>query len=346
MIAALMQRVSEPEQDPLLQLYWNRAGVKRELVKLKREHYDLLEKMEQQAGAIVRAQSQLEGLERLLTNPVAAANAMVYFQLRHMWRVAALKVEQFARELKQQRESRERTQLHNTILAKRQRRLEAINLKVGELLTKRKAAIDECVRLEQTLERMNVVVRLFRGRAISGRIQAMMTNRHALDERVEEFNEIVEKIQGEPLPETDGLSLESRRFINVAVLALAQHLVVHFAEHDLARLARKAVKRPVGDMKFGDRRTCDHMVERIRGRIDDLNQDRKLADKVMQRTDMLADKVSYRHESDTTPEFSSINSIARVLPGDRRDGQRRADDAPLSVNVLEDDYWDLVGALY
>ena len=51
---------------------------------------------------------QLEGLERLLTNPLAAANAMVYFQLRHLWRVGAQRLEQFGKELQTQREKRER----------------------------------------------------------------------------------------------------------------------------------------------------------------------------------------------------------------------------------------------
>jgi hypothetical protein len=340
-----MQSTNEPEQDPLLKLYWNRAGVKRELVSLKREHYELLEKLEQQEGAIARAQNQLEGLERLLTNPLAAANAMVYFQLRHMWRVAALKVEQFGRELKLQRDKRERAQLHGTVLAKRNRRLEAIDLRLNELLQKRKRAIEECLRFEQRLERMNFFTRLFAGPSLRARIQAMKRNRQALDERIEQFNEMVEKIQGEPLPEPNGLSLESRRLINVAIIALAQHLVLHFSEHDLARLARKATKRAVGDMKFGDRRSCDQMVERIRERIEELNQDKRLADKVKRRADLLVNEARYRHESDAAPMARSLAAIARTLAEDG-DVYRRAEDAPVQVNVIEDDYWDLVAILH
>ena len=39
MLAALIQRNNQPEQDSLLELYWNRAGVKRELVSLKRQRF-------------------------------------------------------------------------------------------------------------------------------------------------------------------------------------------------------------------------------------------------------------------------------------------------------------------
>ena len=65
--------------------------------------HNLLDKLKEQEGAIVRAHEQLEGLERLLTDPLAAANAMVYFQLRHLWRVGSQKLEQFGTELKIQR---------------------------------------------------------------------------------------------------------------------------------------------------------------------------------------------------------------------------------------------------
>ncbi|MDX1562282.1 MAG: hypothetical protein R3305_05120 [Gammaproteobacteria bacterium] len=334
MLSALRQRNQESEQEQLLKLYWNRAGVKRELANLKREHYDLLEKLQQQEGDIVRAQSQLEGLERLLTNPLAAANAMVYFQLRHMWRVGAIKVEQFGRELQQQREKRERQQLHKTVLAKRNRRLSAIKEKLDELLQKRKRAIEECLRFEKRLERMNFFVKIFAGPSLKRRIQSMKSNRQALEERVEEFNEMIEKIQGEPLPEPDGLSVDSRRLINVAIISLAQHLVVHFSEHDLARLARKSMKRSVADMKFGDRRICDQMVERIRVRIEQLNADKTLADRVKQRADKLLNDVRYRHDSDTIPMARSVAEIPQRI-------EPNGSDMALHVNVIEDDYWDL-----
>lgn len=345
MLAALLQKQVHEEQDPLLKLYWNRAGVKRELATLKREHYELLEKLEQQESAIMRAQNQLEGLERLLTDPLAAANAMVYFQLRHLWRVAALKVEQFGRELKTQREKRERMQLHNTILAKRNRRMQAVREKLDELLQKRKLAIEECLRFEQRLERTNFVVRLFAGPSLRSRIQGFKSNRAALEERIQEFNEIIEKIQREPLPEPDGLSLESRRLINVAAIALAQHLVLHFAEHDLARLARKASKRSVGDMKFGDRRVCDQLVERIRERVAELNADKSLADKVKLRADQLVNDVPYRHESDAAPMREALAEIP-LHPGAVTSGHERPEGAPLRVNVLEEDYWDLGAVLF
>jgi predicted nucleic acid-binding Zn-ribbon protein len=210
MLAALLEKQPRGDSaEQLLRLYWNRAGVKRELKALRRERFELLDKLKEQEGAIVRAQEQLEGLERLLTNPLAAANAMVYFQLRHLWRIGAQRLEQFGKELQVQREKRERALLHEAEVAKRKRRLEAIHEKLRGIGDKLKAVVDEAARLEQQLERMNKLIRLFRGPRLKTRIAGLVSGRQMLEEKIEELKGLADKIQGEPLPEPEEMSLES-----------------------------------------------------------------------------------------------------------------------------------------
>jgi hypothetical protein len=347
MLGALLEKQRGESSDQLLKLYWNRAGVKRELKALRRERFELLDKLKEQEGAIVRAQEQLEGLERLLINPLAAANAMVYFQLRHLWRIGAQRVEQFGKDLQSQREKRERAALHEAESAKRKRRLDAINEKILALFDKRKAVVDEAARLEQQLETMNKLIRLFRARRIRSRIEGLASGRQMLEEKLEEFKGLTDKIQGEPLPEPEEMSIESRRLINTAVIALAQHLVVHFAEHDLASLAKTATERTVGDMKFGDRRDCDRMVERVREKIEELKQQKTLADHVKKRADLLLTEVKYRNETDSVPMAESVQRVSRAagVQASEIELARRSSDAPLRINVLADDYWDLLAVL-
>jgi hypothetical protein len=168
-----------------------------------------------------------------------------------------------------------------------------------------------------------------------------------LEEKLEELKGLADKIQGEPLPEPEEMSLESRRLINTAIIALAQHLVVHFAEHDLASLAKTATERAVGDMKFGDRRDCDRMVERVREKIEELKQQKMLADHVKKRADQLLTEVKYRNETDSVPTVESVQLISRAAGGQasETDLARRVSDAPLRLNVLADDYWDLLDVL-
>jgi len=329
------------DDEPLLKLYWNRAGVKRELKQLQRERGELRDKLKDQEAAILRSKEQLDGLERLLTNPLAAANAMVYFQLRHLWRVAAQRLEQFGTELHVQRERRERKVLQDAALAKRRRRVEAVDDKIQSLLAKRRDLEQEVARLNQRLATMNVVLRFFQGPKLRRRLGAFEVGQDILDEKIGELEELKVKIDGEPLPEPDGLSVESRRLINAALIALAQHLVVHFSEHDLASQARTAAQRAVADMKFGDRSDCDRMVDRIRERIEDLRQQKELAAQVKRRADHLVNQLQYQKDTDAVPASDSVNAIPIKISGPDTDPLRRTSDAPLRINVLRDEYWDI-----
>lgn len=348
-IFALRDRRAEQQSEQLLKLYWNRAAVKRELRELRRERYALLDKLKDHEGEILRAQEQLNGLERLLINPLAAANAMVYFQLRHLWRVAAQRLEQFGKELQLQREKRERAQVHEAALAKRQRRLDAIYDKLRGLSDRRASLEYECRQLETRIDGMNGFVRLLKGRRLRNRLAGMRNGVAMLDEKTAELKELTEKIQGEPLPELEELSLESRRLVNTAVIALAQHLVLHFLDHNLATLARTATERSVADMKFGDRRDCDRMVERIRERIDELKSQRTLADDVKRRADFLLGELTYRNDTDSVPTIDSVQVILRDMQAAVGNSDvslsRRSSDAPVPINVIADDYWELLSVL-
>jgi len=348
-LRALLDRASPEPADQLLKLYWNRAGVKRELKALRRERFDLLDKLKEQEGEIARAQEALEGLERLLADPLAAANAMVYFQLRHVWQTSAQRLEQFGRELQTQCEKRERAQLQDAELAKRKRRLDAVNEKVVGLDEKHRGIVQELARAEQQLESLNLLIRWFRGPSLKRRIAGLKDGRQMLEDKLAELRELAERIRGEPLPEPEELSLESRRLINCAIIGLAQHLCLRFAEHDLASLAKTSTQRPVGDMKFGDRRDCDQMVERIRAKIGELKQQKTLADQVKRRTDLLLVDAHYRNDTDTVPDVDSVQLIPRVAGAQLSTVMihkaRLSNDAPLRINVVADDYWDLASVM-
>jgi hypothetical protein len=341
-ITNMLGALAKQEDDrhaQLLKLYWNRAGVKRELKSLKEERFALLDKLKDQEDEIIRAKEQLDGLERLLVNPMAAANAMVYFQLRHLWRIASQRLERYSAELELQKAKRERAKLQDAATAKRNRRLEAIENNIATLRERRQLAAKEAARLEEKLTRMNSLIRLIRGPRTRADIKQCVDNKLELDERIEEMQNLAEKIRGEPLPEPESLSVESRRIINTATIALAQQLAMHFSARNLASLALAATQRSVRDMKFGDRQECDRMVESIRERIADLDDEKAMAELVKQRASKLSRELSYRNETDTVPSTFSTPSIA-PNPG-ASNKSRRSSDVPLRINVLADDYWNL-----
>ena len=91
------------------------------------------------------------------------------------------------------------------------------------------------------------------------------------------------------------------------------------------RSRRLSTERAVGDMKFGDRRDCDRMVERIREKIEELKQQKTLADQVKRRTDLLLTEIKYRNDTDSVPE-RRVPAVDQPHAG--RASQRARDRAP------------------
>jgi hypothetical protein len=122
---------------------------------------------------------------------------------------------------------------------------------------------------------------------------------------------------------------------------------VHFSEHDLASLSKTATERAVGDMKFGDRRDCDRMVERVREKIEELKQQKSLADHVKKRADVLLAELKYRNDTDSVPTVDCLQLIVRAPAAQSSENEpaRRSSDVPLRINVLADGYWDLLDIL-
>ena len=56
---ALRDSPSQPAEDPLVKLYWNRAGVKRELRALREERFELLEKIEEHERAMAKVRGEI-----------------------------------------------------------------------------------------------------------------------------------------------------------------------------------------------------------------------------------------------------------------------------------------------
>ena len=89
------------------------------------------------------------------------------------------------------------------------------------------------------------------------------------------------------------------------------------------------------------------MVERIREKLEELKQQKTLADQVKRRTDLLLTEVKYRNDTDSVPSIDCVQMIARSPAAQANEVElaRRSMDAPLRVNVVADDYWDLLAVM-
>jgi hypothetical protein len=60
---------------------------------------------------------------------------------------------------------------------------------------------------------------------------------------------------------------------------------------------------------------------------------------------LLATSLRYRNETDSVPMMESLETITPRISKDQGSHTRRASDAPLRINILADDYWDIFNVL-
>ena len=101
-------RSKKREDERLLTLYWNRAELKKEFRKLRDQNYALIRKLESKDESRQLLQQRIESLETLLANPEAGFNAIVFFQLRFVWRTCRAELEKFSAQLLSQQLQRAR----------------------------------------------------------------------------------------------------------------------------------------------------------------------------------------------------------------------------------------------
>src|SRR3974390_3705650 len=90
-----------------MQLFQNRAGLKKAYADLKDEFHLLRDRLKQQEGATIRVQEQMDALGDLLGDPKTGFGALVFFQLRALWKNSHQQLSAFAVELTRQQEERE-----------------------------------------------------------------------------------------------------------------------------------------------------------------------------------------------------------------------------------------------
>ena len=96
-----------PDEERLMQLFQNRAGLKKAYADLKDEFHLLRDRLKQQEGATIRVQEQLDALGDLLGDPKTGFGALVFFQLRALWKTCHQQLSTFATDLTRQQEARE-----------------------------------------------------------------------------------------------------------------------------------------------------------------------------------------------------------------------------------------------
>ena len=205
------ERAPADEDHRVLELFRNRAELKKAYGGLQDETFRLKDLVKQQEGATQRVQEMLSTLEGRLSNPETAYGALVFYQLRALWQSGRELLTQFVADLARQQEERER-RVH---LAQHNRQQFARRRQAEQQLASAQAAHQEAAaqvaQLEAERARLTRFWQYFRRRALERLMHATQAQLNERSLTLGQAQVTLEEVGRESAPAFPGLSLAARR---------------------------------------------------------------------------------------------------------------------------------------
>jgi len=328
---------NEAESEKLLNLYWNRAELKKEFAELRSEKFRLQDRIKEHEGAAARVQQQLDHLENLLLDPEWVHNIVTYFQLRGLNLRCQAKLAKFAEQLKQQREQRLRSRIVDDWNTLRREEVAGIEQQVGEQRMQIQMLEDHLQAERHKLATMSGFLRIFQRRSVTAGLDSLAENIESAQENEESLLLKVEEIENRQPPDTQGLDVATKRLINYMILSFSQQLYLHLNEDALGDITKEAGEKSAGAINYGGKDTCDEILERVKNCVDSLESASDFADVLQRRAKLIAEKAEYRGNDDAVPVSASVSIIYSI---DTNGVIRESD-----VNLLGQNYWNLTHVL-
>jgi hypothetical protein len=319
------------DEERLMQLFQNRAGLKKAYADLKDEFHLLRDRLKQQEGATIRVQEQLDALGEQLAEPNTGFGALVFFQLRGLWKTCHQQLAAFATELTRTQEAREIAKHKADCEAAKGSRLADVDQRLQIAAGKADLQRQHLATAQSELQRLTAFWHYFERRR---RQKALETLRQAVilaDAEVGDLHAERSAIGGEAFSDFPGISLAARRSINLAIISYAELLCESVETYGLTAKAKEAVARRVHEMTFGSRSDCEGYMRRVQKAQAAVANQKQVPPGLKSRLERLRATCDYRNSADTVPTADSLAPT----------GTPAAGGSPAAWNVLAEDYWDL-----
>ena len=328
---ALNSNDSDEEEQRVVQLFRNRAELKKAYTELQDEIHRLKDRLKQQEGATARMREMLEHLEDRLGSTETGYPALAFYQLRKLWANGAELLRAFCADLEKQQVEREK----RTFLAEVNRSQFAKRQMIEGKLRDAEAAVAEAgqqlSRLHQKRARLAMPWHHFKRRRVEQDLADAQLARSRAEVVLHDARRSFEELLASADVPFPGLSIDARRSVNLAVIAYAELLALRLAKTGLLAQARAAVLRREPSDDYGDRSECEALMTDIARAQAVLQQRANLAQEVKARTEELAAVAVYRAAEDTVPAPES--TVAHRSPPAK------------TINVLGEDLWDVFKVL-
>lgn len=317
------------EDGRVLNLFRNRAELKKAYADLQTEIHQLKDRVKQQEGATVRVQEMLERLEDRLSEPAAGHQVLVFYQLRDLWKAGSEQIRSLVAELAAQREDMERRQhladFNRRQFEQRQGVEQALN-SAQVVAADMRARVAE---LQNLRARANRWWHYFKRRDLDRRLLVMRTESQAANQLLGEARHNFEAVANLQAPDFPGLSVAARREINLAAIAAAELLAQRLARTPLLQMAGEAMRRRESPDSYGDAAACAALMTQIGRAKRALGRPGSMNAEACQHAEALLARAKYRAAGDVVPTDESLLA----------DSDAGASGA--APPALREDYWDL-----
>ena len=325
------------DSEKLLELYWNRAELKKEFASLRDETFRLREQVATKESSTIRLQQQLAHLENLLLDPDWVHNVIVYYQLRAFNQQCTGKLARFAEGLKQQREQRQHSKVVDVWNDQRDEEAQALQARIGEQQMQMQMLEDQLQAERHRLSVMGGFARFLRRHSITKTLDEIAARIGESQQRESELLAAYEEIQIRDAPDTAGLDIATKRSINFMILSFAQHMYLYFSDGGLAGMAKEAGDKSVGAINYGTKADCDSILEAVQDRVDSMDPASDFAEVLQRRAKLIAEKALFKLDDDAVPV---AGSVATVFSFDKNDAIKEKD-----ANLIGENYWGVANVL-
>ncbi len=328
---------NQPDSEKLLDLYWNRAELKKAYAEAQDEQFRLKKIIDEHKGSAARLEQKLEHLESLLVDPEWVHNVTVHYQLRALNKRCAARLANFAEHLKQQREKRNHKKLLDTWNSKRSGKAAEVEAKLGKVRLKTQQCEEQMLDEQTRLQSMNVFSRLFKRKAVNEKVDALAETTAKLNVAEHGLLEQLERLQQSSPPGQQGLDTAAKRSINFMILAFAQQLYLLFDDDNLASLVRESADKSVGAIQYGAKEDCDRILSEISKRWNAFDNILDFADTLQQRSRILAEKALFMKDDDVVPVAGTVALLIAI--------NESGGVTTRNASLLGENYWGITNVL-
>lgn len=326
----------------LVELFQERNTLKRRLDEAEAERAVLRADVTDLGKRSEEATRQLAALEKMLMDPEKGQNAILYYRMRAVWDLCRNQIRGIAEELSGRHDQVERKRYTEAFEQQRAAQIKDTQRLIEILDRDRQVLTGDIARMEAQIQQLKRFWHKKRRERLMEEIEEAMTKFGPIDKRRMELVVKLEQIKKAPLPTYLGIGVPARRAINVAMIAMAQYLYLHFTEHEIAPMARGAGTKPVMDVHFGGANECLRIGTQIWEVVMKLKADNLRLEKLKHRAEYLRQKLTYASDQDSIPEQHSLDYL---LPSNAVSAQLDTTTTAIPVNVLHLNYWDLENLL-